>query len=97
MEAQASTPVMDVSAPPSPPKTHQPALAIEPAASKASEKPKPAPEHKAEAKTEKKATVQSKVQQPKQNNGIGMAIFATVVIVLGLGAIAAYAYIKQTS
>lgn len=37
-----------------------------------------------------------KAQKPakKPRNGVGMAIFATMVIVLGLAAMATYAYIK---
>ncbi len=57
------------------------------------------PEHKEEPpkddkkKDDKPKTVQSK--QPKQpHSGVGAAIFATVVIVLALAAMATYAFIK---
>ena len=87
MESQSTTPVMDVSAPPNPTKPVEPTLATAPPASK-SEEAKP------ESKNKPKATVQAKVKDPSSANGISMAIFATVVIVLGLSVIAAYAYIK---
>jgi hypothetical protein len=32
----------------------------------------------------------------KSRNGVGLAIFATVIIVLGLGALTVFAYLKQT-
>lgn len=85
-----TNPVMDIAAPPAP----KPPVA--------DSKPEVAkelttkPETKSDDKTKKPvATVQTKPKSP--NHGVGMAIFATVVIVLGLGAIAAYAWLKQNS
>ena len=93
METQASTPVMDVSAPPTHPKPASPALAQAPPETE--EKSKATTDKKADTDSKKKATVQSK--NPDTNSsGVGMAIFATVVIVLGLAGLATYAYLKQT-
>ena len=93
METQASTPVMDVSAPPAHPKPASPALAQAPAETEA--KAKPATDPKTDTDSKKKATVQGKAPETS-SNGVGMAIFATVVIVLGLAGLATYAYLKQT-
>lgn len=78
---------MDVSAPPNPAKNTEPTLATAPPVSKSEEA-------KLESKDKPKATVQAKAKDPSSANGVNMAIFATVVIVLGLALIAAYAYIK---
>ena len=53
---------------------------------------KPAENHggKEETKHKVKKTEKSK----KQSSGVGAAIFATVIIVLGLAAMATYAYIQ---
>lgn len=90
MESQSSTPVMDVSAPPTSPKPAQPAMAQAPAETKAAE-----PVKKKEEKP--KATVEGKVKKTNESNGVTAAIFATVIIVFGLAAIATYAYLKQNS
>lgn len=37
---------------------------------------------------------EAKPDVPKKSTGVGLAIFATVVIVLGLAALATYAYLK---
>ncbi|HTB48548.1 MAG TPA: hypothetical protein VK712_00515 [Verrucomicrobiae bacterium] len=74
-------PVMDVVVPP-PDKSNSPDTA------KADTK-SPAPESKSIKQAPAKPTT------PKQpSSGTGLAIFATVIIVLGLAALATYAYIK---
>jgi len=93
METQAPTPVMDVSAPPAHPKPASPAIAQAPPETEA--KTKEDTDTKATDDSKKKATVQSKVPE-KSSSGVGMAIFATVIIVLGLAGLATYAYLKQT-
>jgi len=86
MEDSPATPnpVMDVVAPP--PRT---ADETAPAPVPTANPPKPqapaAPAHQ-------KAPVQAK--QPRANS-VNTAIFATVIIVLGLAALAVYAYLKQ--
>lgn len=90
MESQSPTPVMDVSAPPNPPKPAHPALAVAP--------PEPKAEKTAEKKSEKpKATVEGKVKKANDGNSVTAAIVATVLIVFGLAMIATYAYLKQFS
>lgn len=88
MESQVADPklplahmAMDVVSPP--PATEK---APAPEASKPTdEKPKHDPPKKAEHKP----------STPKQpGTGVGLAIFATIVIVLGLAALATYAYLK---
>jgi len=71
--------VMDVVAPPPTEK------AAGPAPQPAAEKPK----HEEAKKTEHKPEKPQRV-----STGVGAAIFATVVIVLGLAALATYAYLK---
>jgi len=71
--------VMDVVAPPPADK------ATEPKPEPTAEKPKPEVPKKAEHKPEKPA---------RASTGVGAAILATVVIVLGLAALATYAYLK---
>ncbi len=85
----AHAPAMDVVA------THSPApVAVEPepADSDAGDKDKPTPA------ASKKDAVKDMPKKPraakKSGNGVGMAIFATMVIVLGLAAMATYAYLK---
>ncbi|HEX7633346.1 MAG TPA: hypothetical protein VF401_03400 [Candidatus Saccharimonadales bacterium] len=76
----APSPVMDVVAPPpaSPPAEPSASPAVAPVEPKKQAKPAPAP-----------------TKPPRQpSNGVGMAIFATVVIVLGLAALATYAYLQ---
>lgn len=89
--AKAPTPVMDVVAPPPEPMTEAKA---EPTASTHTPGPKPSspflPAHQS-APTPKPP----KHHAPPKTGGVGGAIFATVVIVLGLAALAVYAYIKQ--
>lgn len=88
MEPQATNPklplahmAMDVV---SPPPTAEKAPA--PEATKPSEDK---PKHESSKKVEHKPA------RPKQpGTGIGLAIFATIVIVLGLAALATYAYLK---
>ncbi len=89
MPNESTAPVMDVSAPPAQPKPAAPPLAQAPQETDTKTKSDPKSEDK------KKATVQSKAEEPKASNGVGMAIFATVVIVLGLAALATYAYLQQ--
>lgn len=43
----------------------------------------------------KKASKPQAASKPRDGN-VGMAIFATVIIVLGLAALAVFAYLKQT-
>lgn len=93
METQASTPVMDVSAPPAHPKSATQPLAQAPPETE--EKTKPESDPKAKTDTKNKATVQGKAPEASSSNGVGMAIFATVIIVLGLAGLATYAYLKQ--
>ncbi len=94
MQNEPTTPVMDVSAPPQPSKPAESTLAQAPP--EAEEKPKAEIDlKKAESNDKKKATVQSKVQEPKNSNGVGMAITATVIIVFGLAALATFAYLQQ--
>ncbi len=93
METQASTPVMDVSAPPAHPKPASSPLAQAPPETK--EKAKADTDLKADTDSKKKATVQGKTPETN-SSGVGMAIFATVVIVLALAGLATYAYLKQT-
>lgn len=65
-------------------------------------RPAPPPEAAADGKPEPQETTQAapakepkKPPQPKQpKSGVGLAIAATVIIVLGLAALATYAYIK---
>lgn len=47
-------------------------------------------------KTDKKAPKPPKLQKPPKahGNGVGLAIFGTIVIVLGLGALFVYAYLR---
>ncbi len=77
---------MDVMAPrPAPPEAGQEPLAAAPPDKTDRESKKPPAPKKAEAKP----------AAPKQpGTGVGLAIFATVVIVLGLAALATYAYLK---
>jgi uncharacterized protein HemX len=74
-------PVMDV-APPKPPEVHPDPSEEKP--DKPAKTDKPAPKPKRPAPPKKSA----------DNSGVGMAIAATVVIVLGLAAMATYAYLK---
>lgn len=79
-EQPAATPVMDVTPPRQEAQLHQP----------------PAEEESPEQPTKPHdAPKQNKPPKPPKN-GVGMAIFATVVIVLGLAALATYAYIKTS-
>lgn len=49
------------------------------------------------AKPEQSAKPASQQPSPtKPKSGVGLAIFATVIIVLGLAGLATYAYLKQT-
>ncbi len=68
------------------------AVEPEPAGDDATDKDKPLP---VEAK---KDTAKEKPKKPaaakKPGNGVGMAIFATMVIVLGLASMATYAYLQ---
>lgn len=84
---------MDVSAPPTHTKPASSALAQAPPETEA--KTKPATDTKADTDSKKKATVQAKTPETN-SNGVGTAIFATVIIVLGLAGLATYAYL-QTS
>lgn len=104
MDNQPTQPVMDVTtpAPPTiPPPPAEPSHQTE-------EQPKPVEETKQtdhkldDEKSDKpeaaKATVESKKPaSTKPKNSVGLAIVATVVIVLGLAAIAAFAYLNQNS
>lgn len=49
----------------------------------------------APAEEKPKPKAPPKPKQPK--TGVGMAVFATVIIVLGLAAMATFAYLKQTN
>jgi len=82
------TPAMDVVAPK--PSTPEPvAVAPAPPAEETDPKETPAPVeiHKNKPKAHKPSA-------KKPHNGVGVAILATVVIVLGLAAMATYAYLK---
>lgn len=78
-------PVMDVvAAPPESAKPHESAAPADKPTGKPAEPPKPAP-----------APKPAKPSQPKSpGSGVGLAIFATVIIVLGLAVLATYAYIQ---
>ncbi|MDB5164636.1 MAG: hypothetical protein JWL89_262 [Candidatus Saccharibacteria bacterium] len=79
---------MDVVAPP-PPEKPEPGT-VQPPQQHSADKDKPS--------KPQKATIEQRVVQPKQpGTGIGLAIFATVIIVLGLAALATYAYIKTNN
>lgn len=99
MEPETSAPVMDVSAPPTAPKSQQPVLATAPPETKSEDKPQPsADDPKPESKEKPKAKIESKVLQPKNtSNSVTAAIVATVFIVFGLAALATYAYFKQNT
>lgn len=82
---KSQAPVMDVKAPPQqalatpPPETDKPPQPAEPGDKKVQTMPK-----------------QASAKQPGQSsNGVALAIVATVIIVLGLGLLATYAYLKQ--
>ena len=87
--APTTTPVMDVRPPEAAP---------------APESPKPAPEQTKPAPAPAGLKKDAKLAEPKpakvitpkkpRQPGVGMAIFASVVIVLGLAALAVYAYLK---
>lgn len=87
-----------------PPETPIPA-APNPAMDVVAPRPKGAPEAVASAppeQTDPKAKQPAKQETPPKpktpkpkGNGVTAAIFATVIIVLGLGLLAVYAYIKQ--
>jgi hypothetical protein len=96
----AHAPVMDVvarpaaaaPAPAAKPEPETVAVRPEPLTKDPDEKEKPAEAKKEAAKPEEKP---KKPVAPKQHgNGVGAAIFATMVIVLGLAAMATYAYMK---
>lgn len=80
-------PVMDV-APPRPPAVH-PDPTEEKSDPSAGVPPKPGKPDKSAPKTKRKAG-----QDKSAGKGVGLAIAATVVIVLGLASMATYAYIK---
>jgi uncharacterized protein HemX len=50
-------------------------------------------------KADKRATkpVPQTFKSPKERTGVALAIVATVIIVLGLGLLTVYAYLKQTN
>lgn len=84
----APAPAMDVVAPHTP----QP-LAAEPG----EKDEKPADSAKSTPAEASKDKVQNQSKKPETKtprNGVGMAIFATMVIVLGLAAMATYAYLQ---
>jgi hypothetical protein len=80
-EPKQNQPVMDVVAPP-PASAENPEQAEQPKGEEA--KPADKPEEQAK---------QPPHEEP--SNGVGMAIFATVVVVLSLAALAVYAYLQQ--
>jgi uncharacterized surface anchored protein len=86
--ATASAPVMDVR----PPQAGAPAAEQPKPADAPQQAPDEKPKKPEKAKDEKPPTpvVPKKPRQP----GVGAAIFASVVIVLGLAALAVYAYLK---
>lgn len=57
---------------------------------------KPAPDE-AEPKAKKPVTQASKLKPAKESSHVVAAIVATVLIVLGLGLMAVFAYLKQTN
>jgi len=77
-----SAPIMDIAPPP-----------VAPSSSTDQALPEPP---KQEAEIPHEAPKKQKVTKPPKQpgSGVGLAIVATVIIVLGLGAIAAYAYIQ---
>jgi hypothetical protein len=79
-EKPPAAPVMDVVTP----------AAVKAVPADAEPKDKPAPVETPKAKVQQKPAKPAK----KRGNGVGMAIFATIVIVLGLAAMATYAYLK---
>ena len=72
-------PIMDIVSPPKDPMTTEP---IQPA------------ETKPQAQVTEPIEKQSVSKQANQNLGVGVAIFATVIIVIALSLLATYAYIK---
>ncbi len=83
---------MDVVAPPAPAP-----VAVQPAPPAEAADPKDTPEP-AEARKDKNAP-KNKIQKPAlpqtpRDKSVSTAIFATVIIVLGLAALATYAYLK---
>jgi hypothetical protein len=84
-QTKNSPPVMDVTAPPA--QSPQLNEAVAPAPPET----EPGPDQ-----GEKKAPVPPKPKLPKEpKSGVGFAIFATVVIVFGLAALATYAYLQS--
>jgi len=82
----ASAPVMDIAAPRKGAAAAPMAVAEPPASAEDSDRPQMQPATKAKQKP----------VAPKQpRSGVGAAIFATVVIVIALAALATYAYLKQ--
>ncbi|MGC1177378.1 MAG: hypothetical protein WA843_04885 [Candidatus Saccharimonadales bacterium] len=87
-KAPAPAPVMDVVPPP-----------IEKPADQANSSPVPdTPVKQKDAKHAAKAAKKAAAKQPtlpkQPGHGVGLAIFATVIIILGLAALATYAYLK---
>ena len=81
------TPVMDVVAAPPPESPRSPETPDTP--------PKPAEPDKTHDKPPKPAPPPKPPKPPKQpGSGVGLAITATMIIVLGLAALATYAYIQ---
>jgi len=60
----------------------------------AADKPQPAAPNPTPAPAAKPAKPAKPVTPKQPSNGVGMAITATVIIVLGLAALAVYAYLK---
>lgn len=81
---------MDV-VPPQPPAA--PAVEPEPVAAAPPDQGQPQPPQPPSPPPQQKAPPKPKPPK-KPRNGVGTAIFATVIIVLGLAALAVYAYLK---
>ena len=92
----ASKPVMDVVPPPKP--------AAAPAPVDGVKTPPPLPDDAAQAAGKSDGKDQSKQDKPKvtkppkaPRSGVGLAITATVIIVLGLAALFVYAYLRSNN
>lgn len=82
----ARPPVMDIKAPPRP-------SAPEPVKTPPPEAGKAEPESVELKKADKRAPKPPKPPKTR-GSGVGLAVFATIVIVLGLGALFVYAYLR---
>ncbi len=87
----AAPPVMDV-VPPRP----MPAEPLKMPPQEASSIPVAKPEEPAKKLTKQKEVKQEVTKPPKAPpSGVGLAVFATIVVVLGLGAMLVYAYLRS--